>query len=136
MKKGFTLIELLAIIIILGMLAVITIPKINKTLKDSKKNTYKASAHALEREAEVFYTNKKINQEQFNGCEYNFTTNNNTCNGFGFNGQKPDEGSLKIASNGNIVFALRFDDYCYKKTNETNEISVSNYTPQTCIIDE
>ena len=122
MKKGFTLVELLAVVIILGILAVVIVPKIQQTIKDSKKNTYESSTHALIREAEVFYTNKKINQKQFNGCEYNFTANNNTCNGFEFKGQKPDSGTLKIYSNGEVAFALQFDDYCYTKRPASDNI--------------
>ena len=114
MKKGFTLVELLAIVIILGILAVVIVPKIQQTIIDSKKSTYESSAHSLAREAEVFYADKKINQEQFDGCEYNFATNINTCNGFEFKGQKPDSGTLKIYSSGEIAFALQFDDFCYK----------------------
>lgn len=132
MKKGFTLIELLAVIIILGVLSVIIVPKIQKSIKDSKKSTYEASAYALDREADIFYTNTKANLEQFNGCEYNFTANNNTCNGFEFNGQKPDAGTLKISDKGATSFALQFDEYCYIKDSDSDEITVQQYNSQTC----
>jgi len=36
MKKGFTLAELLAVIVVLGLIAVITIPVVTKTLSDYK----------------------------------------------------------------------------------------------------
>ena len=124
MKKGFTLVELLAVVIILGILAVVIVPKIQQTIKDSKKNTYEASAHALDREADVFYTNHKINQSNFNGCEYNFTTGNNTCEGFEFKGEKPESGGLKISIDGKSAFGLKYDDYCYSKGYDDDEINI------------
>jgi len=38
MKKGFTLVELLAVIIILGVLVLITVPTVTKIISSSKKN--------------------------------------------------------------------------------------------------
>ena len=134
MKKGFTLVELLAVVIILGILAVVIVPKIQQTLKESKKNTYEASAIALEREADVFYTHQKIKQEQFSGCEYNFTTNNNTCNGFEFKGQKPDSGGIKIYSNGETAYSLKFDDYWYTKRLKSDNISISEQGNENILI--
>ncbi len=40
MKKGFTLIELMAVIIILGVVAIISVPLIDNIIKDSKNNAY------------------------------------------------------------------------------------------------
>ena len=36
-KKGFTLVELLAIIVLLGLLAILITPKITETLKNKKR---------------------------------------------------------------------------------------------------
>lgn len=121
-KKAFTLIELLAIIIIIGLIALITIPKINTTVKDSKKNIYESSAAALEREADIFYAHKKMNQGGFDGCEYNFETENNTCEGFEFKGKKPDSGVLKVYSNGDIAYSVQFNNYCYSKKPKSDTI--------------
>ena len=35
-KKGFTLVELLAVIVILGIIALITVPNVLKTINNSK----------------------------------------------------------------------------------------------------
>lgn len=136
MKKGFTLIELLAIIIILGLIIVITVPKIKDTIDTSQKNIYTASVKSLIEIGENFYITKKSNQEIMNGCTYNFTTNANTCNGIEFKGEKPEKGILEIDKEGKIAIAVKFNNYCYTKNKETDKITIENYNEETCINEE
>ena len=51
-KKGFTLIELLAVIVILGLLALIVTPGVAKVIRNSKINTAKVSLEGYVREVE------------------------------------------------------------------------------------
>lgn len=55
MKKinGFTLIELLAVILILGILALITVPIINSVIDNSEKSSLEASVTLYGREIET-----------------------------------------------------------------------------------
>ena len=46
-KKGFTLVELLAVIVILGLIAVILVPKVQGVVRDSKKNAAYENADRL-----------------------------------------------------------------------------------------
>lgn len=46
-KKGFTLIELLAVIIILGVLLLISVPAVSKYIDNSRKNTYVNSVKSM-----------------------------------------------------------------------------------------
>jgi type IV pilus assembly protein PilA len=47
MKKGFTLIELLAVIVILGLIAVIVMPAIDKFIKNSRQTTYDSQVDGI-----------------------------------------------------------------------------------------
>lgn len=133
-NKAFTLVELLAVIVILGLLAIIIIPKTQKTISDSKKNTYEVSANSLSNEATSYFLAQKAKTSEFNECEYDFTNNNNTCMGFDFKGKKPDSGILKIDNRGNVKFAVKFGDYCYKKIKSSSEIITNEYDAETCTL--
>lgn len=53
-NKGFTLVELLAVIVILGVIGLITIPIYNNVINNSKKQTFTDSIHALINELERY----------------------------------------------------------------------------------
>lgn len=46
-KKGFTLVELLGVIIVLGVIAMITIPKVTDSIKEARKNAFGDSVKAM-----------------------------------------------------------------------------------------
>ena len=48
MKKGFTLIELLSVLVLLGMISLITIPIVDKILKENRETLYQTNVEMLE----------------------------------------------------------------------------------------
>ena len=56
-KKGFTLVEVLAVIILLGLIAVIIIPNYNKSVEKSKKQSFEQSLNGLVRSIENYVAN-------------------------------------------------------------------------------
>ncbi len=60
MKKGFTLVEVLAIIIILGVIAVLTIPRIQNVLKTSKEAAYEMLVNNIQDKAHEYVKDNNL----------------------------------------------------------------------------
>ena len=58
MKKAFTMIELIFVIVIIGILAAVAIPKLSATRDDAKIANIIANARTLSRDATSYYTSQ------------------------------------------------------------------------------
>lgn len=114
-KNGFTLIELLAVIIILTMIFLITVPKINDSIEKSRKSLAYENTNRLVRALESYYARMSV-KDGFNGCSYNFDSDNNTCSDFSFNGDKPS-GTINLSTDGNISGTISFNGYSFSISN-------------------
>ena len=56
MKKGFTLAELLGVIAILGIIALVTVPAINRSLNQGKDDLYNTQIEQIKKGAQDYYT--------------------------------------------------------------------------------
>ena len=96
MKKGFTLIELLAVIIILGVVALIAVPSITKVLDDSRKKATGESAcqyiNAVNRKIQL--TNMENSSKKFADGLYSLPLNSELEPDI--NGRKPIGGWIKV----------------------------------------
>ena len=130
MKKGFTLVELLAVITILGLLAVIIVPKVTKTIKDSEQKTNMASANGLLKAAEYRYQDNEI-KGTTEEVIINYETRENI-DKLDYNGRPPEKGKLIITKDGKIVMAVKIGDSCYTKKLTSNDIEIAPYNEETC----
>ena len=67
-KQGFTLVELLAVIVIIAVVALITIPMILNVIEEARKNSYKESARGY-----VDAIEKRIVKEQLKNTNTDYT---------------------------------------------------------------
>ena len=56
-RKGFTLVELLVVVLILGALAAIAIPRISQSADAAKKNACRTNIDLLNSQIELYYAN-------------------------------------------------------------------------------
>lgn len=59
--KGFTLVELLTVIIILGVLAIITVPMVMGNVDESKRISYEKLIKNIEQTTQIYIRNNKDN---------------------------------------------------------------------------
>lgn len=62
-RRGFTLVEVLAVIVILSILAVITIPKIQEMIEDSRQSAYELAVARLEDKAYQYLLDNNLDSE-------------------------------------------------------------------------
>ena len=63
MKKGFTLVELIMVITLLGIIALITVPAITKSINSSKEEAYKEQKKLIVNAAKQYVAYKQMKTE-------------------------------------------------------------------------
>ncbi len=130
-KNAFTLVEILAIIVVLGIIALIAAPILLGVIDNGRKKVFETDIKSIEREV-LRYVSQ-------NGISGTFIINGSTVT---LNGQPTDiqsgsgyQGKIIVDVDGNSKFAIHNDRWCLKKDMQSNSEIIS-FDENTCVINE
>lgn len=128
MKKGFTLIELLAVIVILSIIAIISVPMISGVIESARKNSFKITCYSVYDAYDQY--NIVLGDGKENSCEiFDFESTRNEIevidnikyvpvSKLSLKGELPKKGTYKIC-NGLRELTINDGKYtCYKDPNK------------------
>lgn len=121
-KNGFTLIELLAVIVILSIIAVITVPVIFDVIDKSKKATVIDSAYGYRDAINKFYMEKSINDDNFDIEDGEYDIEYFINQGLDVSGRKPSSGWVMLVDGDVKDFSIKFDQYVVNYDSSTDHI--------------
>ncbi len=119
-KKGFTLIELLAVIIILAVIALISVPIILNVIEKARKSAFLDSAYGIMETAETYYATTLIFEEK---PKQLFTFPGDKT--LSFKGTRPKSGYVEINDEGRIELQLYNGKWCAYKNYYANKIELT-----------
>src|SRR5574344_250941 len=116
-KKGFTLVELLAVIVILGVIALIVSPIVTGVIKKSKDSAAINSSYQYEEAAELYVSEATGNNKNL--------IYSNMVRVLDVTGTTASGGYIKANKDGEIAYGLILDDRCVVKSFSEQSASIS-----------
>jgi len=119
-EKGFTLVELIAVIILLGIIALIAIPTVNELLKEARMSAFEDTAYGLVRAGTLYYQKQELKDEVTSNITFTFPE----ASGLEVSGKKPSSGTMIVDIDGNVQLAVSNGRYCARKGFKDSEITL------------
>ena len=130
-EKGFTLIELLAVIVILSVITLITVPMITNVIEESKKKALASSIQGLVESANLYAIENDGVYEFLFDKEHKGSTKKGES--LDYRGTIDGEGKLYLDKEGNTSICISNDNY-YVYKNYNSGIIVGERKTGNCII--
>ncbi len=130
-EKGFTLIELLAVIVILSVITLITVPMITNVIEESKKKALTSSVERLVESANLYAIENDGVYEFLFDKEHKGSTKKGES--LDYRGIIDGEGKLYLDKEGNVSICISNDTY-YAYKNYNSGIVVGDKKTGNCII--
>ena len=131
-RKGFTLIELLAVIVILSVITLITIPMVTNVIEESKKKALVSSVQGILDSTDYFTMSHEIGVYEF---LFDKEHQGSTLKGekLEYKGNIDGEGKLYLDKEGNVSVCISNNNY-YVYKNYNSGIIVGERKTGNCII--
>ena len=119
-KNGFTLVEILAVIIILAVITLITVPIITNAVKSARKGSFKVSAQNIIKAADKYYGEHEFEMNKVSTFDFSKNEGKNEAGEeLLVSGKKPISGKVVVSKQGDIVLADISDGTYYANYDST-----------------
>ena len=124
-KKGFTLIELLAVIVLLGIIAMITTPVVLNAINNSKRQSLQDTGYSIVQAATSYQAElQQQGKKSTFSLDFSKSADRSILD---IKGELPDAGYVEVEASGKVALALWSDkiDTCVTKSKNSKTVVIS-----------